>query len=462
MNITTSNPAQTNVSDGLNKNLLLQILNEFIPDLICIHNAEGKFEFVSASSKELLGYQPEDLIGKSFFDLVYSEELNCVREELEAHLNSKKSEDFNFDCRLVKSSGEPVWMEISVKKILQNGKNFEHYLTVSREQNEQKTTDFDYKDIEEKLARLYFDQQKARAEAEVAQRQTDIANRAKDEFLQLISHEFRTPLTTIKTLSRLLQQGGETFEERNEYLETIVSECDRQLNMILNLLDVARIDEGEIQIALEKIDINNILRACEKIHRHAANERNQIFEVFTNEKLPYVCAHEKTLRRAICSIMENAIKYTQYCGKVAVSAEKSVRIADKSYQKAKTVGIELSPAYKPADSEKYTVEEVAIKISDTGRGIHPEDIPLLFQKFFRGRRVVPHDLTTDGTPDDAMGRAETPGVGLGLYLANKLILSLGGRIEVKSEVGRGSTFTIFLKVRCDDEILNSSGESYLP
>ncbi len=59
---------------------------------------------------------------------------------------------------------------------------------------------------------------------------------------------------------------------------------------------------------------------------------------------------------------------------------------------------------------------------------------------------MPHDHTTDGTPDDAMGRAETPGVGLGLYLAKRLIKELGGRIEVESEVGRGTTFTVFLAV----------------
>jgi signal transduction histidine kinase len=75
----------------------------------------------------------------------------------------------------------------------------------------------------------------------------------------------------------------------------------------------------------------------------------------------------------------------------------------------------------------------------------PEDIPKVFGKFYRGAKPH-HDSATDGTPDDAAGKAETPGVGLGLYLAKRLITTLGGRIAVNSEVGRGTCFTIFLPV----------------
>ena len=82
-------------------------------------------------------------------------------------------------------------------------------------------------------------------------------------------------------------------------------------------------------------------------------------------------------------------------------------------------------------------------VSDTGRGIRAADLPYIFDKFYRGRRA-PHPAL-DGTPDDAAGVAETPGVGLGLYLAKRLIHALDGRLEVTTEEGRGSRFSIYLQ-----------------
>ncbi len=90
-------------------------------------------------------------------------------------------------------------------------------------------------------------------------------------------------------------------------------------------------------------------------------------------------------------------------------------------------------------------EEIAVVICDTGRGILPEDLPKIFKKFYRGTKPLA-DSSTDGTPDDAAGKAETPGVGLGLYLAKRLITALGGRIMVNSEVGSGTCFTVFLPI----------------
>ena len=410
-----------------------RLLAENMCDLVCLHDLQGIYTYVSPSSFAVLEYHPNELVGRSPFDLIHSEEINCVREDMHERLLRGET-DLTIDYRMRKKSGEYVWVETMAQILTgENGKPTQ-LLTVSRDVSKRKTAEQERAEAQEEIARFYFNEQTARAEAEAAHKEADHANRAKDEFLQLISHEFRTPLTTIKTLARIMQREDESIEERNEYLETIAAECDRQIDMILNLLDVARIEEGSIDLHSEPVDVNRMLRSCDKIERYAANARGQTFNVEYDETLPKVRGDEKAMRRALCSIIENAIKYTPFGGAIDITTE-LVKTKKRSESSAQKTSNKKNPAL-----------EVAVKICDTGRGIHAEDIPRLFQKFYRGKKDVPHDHTTDGTPDDAMGRAETPGVGLGLYLAKRLISELSGRIEIKSEVGRGSCFTIFFTV----------------
>ncbi|MEP6923688.1 MAG: PAS domain-containing protein [Pyrinomonadaceae bacterium] len=404
-----------------------RLLAENMCDLVCLHELDGRYTYVSPSSSSLLGYKPEELIGKSPYELIHPDEVNCVREDMHQPL-LKGETDLSADYRMRRKSGEFVWVETMAQIIAGADDKPEQLLTVSRDISKRKTAEKERSDAQEEIARFFFNEQTARQEAEAARHEADRANRAKDEFLQLISHEFRTPLTTIKTLARIMQQHTDvSIAECHEYLETIAAECDRQIDMILNLLDVARIEEGKIDLRSEPVNVNRVLRSCDKIERHAANARQQHFRVDYDESLPSARGDEKAIRRALCSIFENAIKYTSVGGAISVAVKQIERVAETA-------------------APNQIIKEICISVSDTGRGIHPEDIPRLFQKFYRGIKPVPHDHTTDGTPDDAMGRAETPGVGLGLYLSKRLIAELGGRITVESEVGRGSCFKIYLMV----------------
>lgn len=423
-----------------------RLLAENMCDLVCLHDLEGRYIYVSPSSFSLLGFTPDELVDKTPFDFIHAEEIVCVREETYARL-LKGEPELTIDYRMRKKSGEYVWLETMAQVVAGKDGKAAQLLTVSRDITKRKKAEEERAAAQDEIAQFFFSEQSARKEADAARQEADHANRAKDEFLQLISHEFRTPLTTIKTLARIMQQGGETAEEKQEYLETIAAECDRQIDMILNLLDVARIDEGSIDLRSERVDVNRLLRSCDKIERHAANAREQIFNVEFDETLPFARGDEKAIRRALCSIIENAIKYTAHGGSITVATEyisQSRGIISSEMRLA--AGANPVRGAHQTINEGKSPEEIAISVSDTGRGIHAEDIPHLFQKFYRGRKHVPHDTTTDGTPDDAMGRAETPGVGLGLYLAKKLIKELGGRVEVESEVGRGTCFTVFLPV----------------
>ncbi len=413
-----------------------RLLAENMCDLVCLHHLDGRYEYVSPSSHALLGYAPEELVGKSPYDFMHAEEIACVRDDTHSRRLLGET-DLTVDYRMRQKSGEYVWLESMVQMVNDKSDEAAQILSVSRDITKRKIAEEERAGAQEEIAQLFLNEQSLRQEADVARREADRANQAKDEFLQLISHEFRTPLTTIKTLARIMQKDGETAEEKHEYLETIAAECDRQIDMILNLLDVARVEEGSIDLRSEPVDINRVLASCDKIERYAANGREQIFNVEYATDLPPARGDEKAIRRALCSIIENAIKYTAHGGTINVAVKRV------TYVRADA---EADQAAVQTNREPKTIDEIVVSISDTGRGIHAEDIPHLFQKFYRGKNPVPHDKTLDGTPDDAMGRAETPGVGLGLYLAKRLITELGGRLEVESTVGRGSCFKIYFAV----------------
>ena len=238
----------------------------------------------------------------------------------------------------------------------------------------------------------------------------------KSEFVSSVSHELRTPLTTIKALTKLLLRDGIDEVKRREYVETISVECDRQIDLVLNLLDLSRIEGGVLRVTHERVDVEELIASVLKTETRVAEKRGHDLRVEPRPAVAPVCADPKALRRVLSNIIENAIKYTPDGGRILVSAQE-------------------------------TEGQVAISVKDNGRGIPPDDMPILFDKFHRGR-PAPHSAAMRNASTDAefLEDADVSGVGLGLYLARNVMEQMGGRIGVESEVGRGSTFTLHLPV----------------
>ncbi len=429
-----------------------KLLAENMRDLVCLHDLEGRYVYVSPVSATLLGYQPPEMIGASPYEFIHPEDVERLRDE--AHPRLLRGETgIILEYRMRHKNGEYCWFETMAQTVAAPDGRIIQLQTVSRDISKRKEAEAETREAQEELARLLMREQEASRDAVAARVEAEHASRAKDEFLQMVSHEFRTPLTTIKTLVRVLQHDGETESERQKHLETIAAECDRQVDMILNLLDVSRLEEGDADLKLEPVDINRVLYSCDKIERPAADARDQIFVVEREKPLPEVAGDEKAMRRALCTIIENSVKYTPEGGMITVTARHVEHLKNnnraENAENDKKIAAELfgdlPKQMNFSVGEQPSGEEIAVVICDTGRGILPEDLPKIFGKFYRGAKPLA-DESTDGTPDDAAGKAETPGVGLGLYLAKRLISALGGRIAVNSEVGRGSCFTIFLPV----------------
>jgi signal transduction histidine kinase len=236
----------------------------------------------------------------------------------------------------------------------------------------------------------------------------------KSEWVSRVSHELRTPLTTIKALTRLLMRDGLSEAKQREYIETISVECDRQIDLVLNLLDLARIEGGVFRITHERVNVDEVMSSCVKAGIRSAQKRGHILRVEENGERLFACADPKTIRRVLANLIENSVKYTADCGEIVLSAHGNGN-------------------------------ELIISVADNGRGIPPEDMPVLFDKFHRGKPAPQSSAVHNGeTEADFLEDADMSGVGLGLYLARNVMEQMGGRISVESEVGRGSVFSLHL------------------
>jgi signal transduction histidine kinase len=236
----------------------------------------------------------------------------------------------------------------------------------------------------------------------------------KSEWVSRVSHELRTPLTTIKALTRLLMRDGLSEAKQREYIETISIECDRQIDLVLNLLDLARIEGGVFRITHERVNVDEVISSSVKAAARLAEKRGHDLRVEENREPLFACADGRTIRRVLANLIENAVKYTADGGRIVLSA-------------------------------RPDGEEVIISVEDNGRGIPPEDMPVLFDKFHRGKPAPRSAILPSAETDaDFLEDADMSGVGLGLYLARNVMERMGGRITVKSECGRGSVFTLHL------------------
>ncbi|HEX2272164.1 MAG TPA: ATP-binding protein [Pyrinomonadaceae bacterium] len=256
--------------------------------------------------------------------------------------------------------------------------------------------------------------------AEREERLTEL-DRLKSEFVSSVSHELKTPLTTIKLLAHLLQRNDVTAAEKLEHSRTIAIECDRQIDFVANLLDLSRIESGAYKLRKTRVDVHKLINSCVDIERFRAESLGLRLTATVPPGLPAVNGNFEALRRVIRSLIDNAIKYTPEGGLITVSAAEHV-------------------------------DRVTISVSDTGKGIAEDDLPHIFEKFYRA-----DSETTDGMTG-SLGTAGA-GVGLGLYLAQHFVDQLNGTITVESEHGVGTTFHVSLPLWVESVVPEESEES---
>jgi two-component system phosphate regulon sensor histidine kinase PhoR len=225
--------------------------------------------------------------------------------------------------------------------------------------------------------------------------------RVRRDFVANVSHELKTPLTAIQGFAETLLGGAlEDAKNSRRFVNIIMSHAERLGRLTDDLLKLARIEAGKMDIEPRPLSVPDLVGPCLEIARAKARAKRLTFRESYSEHLPLVSGDSDALAEVIQNLLDNAIQYTPAEGEIAISGD--------------TVG-----------------EKVRISVSDTGIGIAREHQERIFERFFR--------------VDDARSK-EVGGTGLGLAIAKHLVELNGGRIEVESEPGHGSTFKVFLPI----------------
>ena len=257
------------------------------------------------------------------------------------------------------------------------------------------------------------DTQKLNDKLEIALKKAEDASLAKTSFLHNMSHDIRTPMNAVLGYAQLMKDElkGKGMPETSEHLEKLQQSGNLLLSIINNVLDMARIESGRMEIDESYTQIEGIRQNLFEIFDDEAKKKNIAFNYTMNVEHDHVLTDITKVKEIFVNILSNAIKYTPAGGSVMVNVD------------------EL-----PCDEPEYMI--VRTRISDTGIGMSQEYLTKIFDAFTREQNTT---------------KSKIAGTGLGMSIVKKYVELLGGTIDVESELGTGSAFTVTLKHKIADE-----------
>lgn len=226
------------------------------------------------------------------------------------------------------------------------------------------------------------------------------AIRLKDEFLNNVGQELRTPLTNMKTAMTLLNSPNLKAPQKQRYMDLLVKECDRQSSLITSLLDLVSLDQMAEQTTIQSLKLSDVVPGVVSTYQPLAEEKGVRLAYTVPEDLPPVACLSMWLKQIVINLLHNGVKFTPTGGQVWVRA-------------------------------KQQGDYVQLEFRDTGIGIAASEIPKIFDRFYRVRQTIAED---------------TGGSGLGLTIVQQLLLHCGGSISVKSRIGEGSIFNVLFPI----------------
>lgn len=243
------------------------------------------------------------------------------------------------------------------------------------------------------------------------------ADKIKGEFLANVSHELRTPLNSIIGFAEVLQETltkrtGPVDEKRKRYTSNIITSSRQLLDLINDLLDLAKIEAGRMEVRISQVSITDTVEGLINLIRPQAEKRGIQLEMKIDKEIPLVPTDESRVQQILFNFLSNAVKYTPEGGHIRLTAQ--LRQEDHG---------ELR-------------QQVCLSVQDEGPGIAPENHGRIFDKF---------------TQLESAETREHSGTGLGLTISRDLARLLQGHLELESDAGRGATFRLILPLRLESE-----------
>jgi PAS domain S-box-containing protein len=345
---------------------------------------DGRFLRVNRLLSEITGYDEEALLGRSFQDITYPDDLDADLEHAR-RLLAGDTRSYSMEKRYVRPDGSLVWVMLSVSLVRDADGTPLHFVAQVQDIGDRKRA-------EAESARLLA------LEREHVERLRTL-DRLKDELVASVSHELRTPMTSIQGYLDLLLEGaaGELTDEQRRHLLTVSRNSERLIRVVRDLLFVAQANAGKLDLAFADVDLAALVSESAESARVPAQTKGVRLEVVT-EPLPALKGDRVRLGQLLDNLVSNAIKFTPEGGRVTVSL-------------------------------LQRDDEALLEVADTGMGIPAEEQARLFERFFR---------------TNAATKSAIQGTGLGLSIARTIAEGHGGAIAVESEEGAGTTFRVTL------------------
>ncbi|MBD1911339.1 MULTISPECIES: PAS domain S-box protein [unclassified Leptolyngbya] len=378
----------------------IQQIADASPNILYVFDLEQQRNLYSNREvAAVMGYTPDEIqaMGSTFLQtLMHPDDLARLPEHQAYIRNSQNNEIIEFEYRMRQATGEWCWLygrdtvfkrdaEGRVQQIIGTAQDITRLKHIQQQLTERN----------EQLA--------------ISNQELAHATRLKDEFLANMSHELRTPLNAILGMSEGLQEQifGSINEQQMKALQTIERTGFHLLSLINDILDLARVEAGQIDLDYATCDVATLCQVSLDFVKQQALKKQLQLELKLPSSLPDLFVDERRIRQVLVNLLNNAVKFTPKGGQVSVE-------------------VTLLTSLEVGDVEKNWLR---FAVSDTGIGIAAEDIPTLFQPFVQ--------------IDSALNR-EYEGTGLGLALVKRLVELHGGKVGLTSEVGVGSCFTIDL------------------